>query len=138
MKTNLLLALAAPVVLFGAVALPAAAQVSPLLKEPMALDPNYSANMITVDVAPNPAQPATTKGLAGHKHPGSTYAYVVKGEVVSRLGDGAEKHYKAGEAWSETPGQAHYLVNASATEPARLVVVMIVPKSATQLSEPLR
>ena len=84
------------------------------------------------------AQPATTKGQAGHRHPGSTYAYVVKGEVVSRLGDGPDKHYKAGEAWSATPGQAHYIVNASATEPARLVVVMVTPKAATALSEPLK
>ena len=35
------------------------------------------------------------------------------------------------------PNQPHYIVNASSTEPARLVVVMITPKSATALSEPL-
>jgi quercetin dioxygenase-like cupin family protein len=116
----------------------AAAQVSaPLVREPLGLDANYNAVMITVDIPPNAAQPATTTGTPGHRHPGSTYAYVVKGEVVNRLGDQPERRYKAGEAWSETPNQAHYIVNASATEPARLVVVMVTPKSATALTEPL-
>ena len=49
----------------------------------------------------------------------------------------SEKHFKAGEAWSETPNQPHYIVNASATEPARLLVVMVTPKAATTLTEPL-
>ena len=123
---------------FMAIAGPAAAQVTPLMSEPLGLDPQYTATMLTVDLPPNAKQPATTAGTPGHRHPGSTYAYVVKGEVVSRLGDGADKHYKAGEAWSETPGQAHYIVNASASEPARLVVVMVTPKAATALSEPLK
>jgi hypothetical protein len=111
--------------------------VTPLLTEPLGVDADYATTMITVDMPPNPVQPATTKGQAGHRHPGSTYAYVVKGEVVSRLGDGPDKHFKTGEAWSETPNQAHYIVNASATEPARIVVVLVVPKSAKSLSEPL-
>ena len=116
----------------------AAAQVSaPLVREPLGLDPAYNATMITVDLPPNPVQPATTKAQAGHRHPGSTYAYVVRGEVVNRLGDQPERRFKAGEAWSETPNQPHYIVNASASEPARLVVVMVTPKAATALSEPL-
>jgi quercetin dioxygenase-like cupin family protein len=116
----------------------ASAQVSPpIVAEPLGLDPAYNATMITVDLPPNPRQPATTAGTAGHRHPGSTYAYVVRGEVVNRLGDQPERRFKTGEAWSETPNQPHFIVNASATEPARLVVVMITPKSATSLSEPL-
>jgi quercetin dioxygenase-like cupin family protein len=117
---------------------PAFAQVTPLMSEPLGLDPNYTATMLTVDLPPNAKQPATTGGTLGHRHPGSTYAYVVKGEVVNRLGDQAERRYKAGEGWSETPNQAHYIVNASATEPARLVVVMVTPKTATSLTEPLK
>ena len=121
-----------------AVAGAAAAQPAPpLIREPLGLDPAYNATVLTVDLPPNPKQPATTVGTPGHRHPGSTYAYVVRGEVVNRLGDQPERRYKAGEAWSETPNQAHYIVNASATEPARLVVVMVTPKAATALSEPL-
>jgi uncharacterized RmlC-like cupin family protein len=124
--------------LLGLVGDIASAQTPPLLREPMALDAKYTTTMVAFDMPPNAAQPASTAGQAGHKHPGSTYAYVVKGEVVSRLGDGADRHFKAGEAWSETPGQAHYIVNASATEPARVVVVFVTPKAAQQLSEPLK
>lgn len=116
----------------------AQSKVTPLLGEPLGLDPNYTATMLTVDLPPNGKQPATTAGTPGHRHPGSTYAYVVTGEVVNRLGDQPERRYKAGESWSETPNQAHYIVNASATEPARLVVVMVTPKAATTLTEPLK
>jgi quercetin dioxygenase-like cupin family protein len=117
----------------------AAAQTAPPLpREAMALDPKYDVTMMVFDVPPAPMANPTTKGLAGHKHPGSTYAYVVAGEVLSRLDDGPEKRFKAGEAWSETPGQAHYTINASTTTPAKVVVVFVVPKSATQISEPLK
>lgn len=123
---------------FLAAAGAAQAQVTPLMSEPLGLDANYTTTMLTVDLPPNARQPATTMDAPGHRHPGSTYAYVVKGEVVNRLADQPEKRFKAGEGWSETPNQAHYIVNASATEPARLVVVMVTPKAATTLTEPLK
>jgi quercetin dioxygenase-like cupin family protein len=116
----------------------AQAQVATLFGEPLGLDPKYNATMLTVDLPPNAKQPATTAGTPGHRHPGSTYGYVVKGEVVNRLGDQSERRFKAGEGWSETPNQAHYIVNASATEPARIVVVMVTPKAAAALTEPLK
>ena len=116
----------------------ASAQVATLFGEPLGLDPKYNATMLTVDLPPNAKQPATTAGAPGHRHPGSTFAYVVRGEVVNRLGDQPEKRFKAGEGWSETPNQAHYIVNASATEPARIVVVMVTPKAAATLTEPLK
>lgn len=115
----------------------AAAQ-SQLLREPLGLDPNYTTVMLTVNLPPNAKQPATTAGTPGHRHPGSTYAYVTKGEVVNRLGDQSEKRFKVGEAWSEVPNQAHYIVNASATEPAQIVVVMVIPKAAEQITQPLK
>ena len=122
-----------------AIAGPALGQTAPPLpREAMALDPKYDVQMMVFDMPPAAAANPTTKGLPGHKHPGSTYAYVVAGEVISRLDDGPDKHFKAGEAWSETPGQAHYTINASTTTPARVVVVFVVPKAAKQLSEPLK
>jgi quercetin dioxygenase-like cupin family protein len=124
---------------FGAFAGAAAAQPQPpIISEPLGLDPHYNATVLTVVLPPNARQPATTAGTPGHRHPGSTFAYVVQGEVVNRLGDQPERRYKAGEAWSETPGQAHYIVNASATEPAKIAVVMVTPKAAAALTEPLK
>src|ERR1700684_2574553 len=63
-----------------------------------------------------------------HEHPGATYAYVLKGSVVSQLGDEPPHTYTEGQMWSETPHQRHMVSrNASATEPARLLVFMVAP-----------
>ena len=57
--------------------------------------------------------------------------------MINRLGDEAEKRFEVGQAWSETPLQPHYIVNASRTEPAQLVVVQISKAGTTRLTEPL-
>jgi quercetin dioxygenase-like cupin family protein len=115
----------------------AQAAVHEVLGEPVAIAPGYDAHMIIVDVPPAGEGPLTTAGQRGHRHPASTYAYVSKGAVVSRLGDGAEKRFETGQGWSETPNQPHYLVNASKTEPAQLVVVQIAKAGTKTLTEPL-
>jgi uncharacterized cupin superfamily protein len=38
-----------------------------------------------------------------HGHPGSVFAYVLEGEVVSQLADGKPVTYKQGGSWYETP-----------------------------------
>ena len=124
----------------GALALAGAAQAQPrpqLLDEPVAIAPGFEAHMLVVNLPPAGNGPLTTAGQAGHRHPASTYAYVSKGAVVSRLGDGPEKRFETGEAWSETPLQPHYIVNASRTEPAQLVVVQITKAGTKVLTEPL-
>lgn len=77
--------------------------------------------VITVDYAPGASTPP-------HEHPGATYAYVLKGSVVSQLDDQPPRTYSEGQMWSETPHQ-HHLVsrNASTTEPAKLLVFFVVP-----------
>jgi len=103
----------------------------------VAIAPGFDAHMVIVNVPPAGSGPLTTKGQAGHRHPASTYAYVSKGAVISRLGDGAEKRFETGQGWSETPNQPHYLVNASRTDPAQLVVVQIARAGTKTLTEPL-
>lgn len=123
----------------GVLAAPFAASAQPaqLINEPVAISPGFDAHMQIINIAPAGDGPLTTAGQRGHRHPASTYAYVAKGAVISRLGDGAEKRYETGQAWSETPNQAHYIVNASRTEPAQLVVVQITKAGTTTLTEPL-
>jgi quercetin dioxygenase-like cupin family protein len=71
-----------------------------------------------------------------HRHPGITIAHVLEGEVVSKVGDGPEKTYKAGEMWLETPNQLHAVSrNASDTNPARLLAILLAEKGA-QLTTP--
>ncbi|HZW20844.1 cupin domain-containing protein [Noviherbaspirillum sp.] len=81
--------------------------------------PGKQARMVTVDYAPGQAS-------IPHVHPGSVFAYVLEGEVVSQLEGGGEVTYRAGESWYEPPEVPHLVSrNASPTRPARLLAVLI-------------
>ena len=59
-------------------------------------------------------------------------AFVVSGAIVSKVGDGAEQTFHAGDAWWEPPAAVHRVSrNASSTEPATLLAIYVAPKSAT-------
>jgi len=71
-----------------------------------------------------------------HRHPGITIAYVLEGEVRSKVGDDPEKLYTAGQMFLETPIQVHAVSRkASTTKPARLLAVMLAEKGK-QLTTP--
>ena len=76
---------------------------------------------------------------ASHRHAGSAfiYAYVIAGEIRSQFDGEPARVYRAGEAWFESPG-AHHRVseNASDTEPARLLAVIVVDAADEQLTIP--
>ena len=78
-------------------------------------------------------------GSVSHRHAPSAfiYAYVLSGAVRSQHDDGPARVYKAGETWFEKPG-AHHRVseNASDTEPARLLAVVIVDVAEKELTTP--
>lgn len=81
-------------------------------------------NVTAVEVAYGPG--GSSKA---HRHPGLTFAYVLEGEIASKVGDEAEKTYKVGEMWMETPDQLHAVSrNASATKPAKLLAILLAPK----------
>lgn len=64
-----------------------------------------------------------------HVHAKSSfiYAYVVSGSVASKVNDGPERIYKAGESFHEDPGSRHPVSrNASKTKPAKLLAVIVV------------
>jgi quercetin dioxygenase-like cupin family protein len=76
------------------------------------------------------------KGSAAHRHPGITLAYVLEGEIVSKVGDGPEKTFKTGEMFIETPDELHGVSrNASSTRPARLLAMLLTEKGK-QLTTP--
>lgn len=82
--------------------------------------------MATVQYAPGQAS-------LPHEHPGSVFAYVLDGEVVSQLEGGAAITYKAGDSWYEAPHAGHLVSkNASSTKPATLLVFLL-----TSEGEPL-
>lgn len=73
--------------------------------------------------------PAT--GSPPHRHANGVMAFVVSGTIVSKVGDGAEQTFRAGDAWWEPPGAIHRVSrNASLTEPATLLAIYVAPKNA--------
>lgn len=89
----------------------------------------WSVTVVEVSYAPGESSGA-------HRHPGITIAYVLEGEVRSKVGDDAEKLYTAGQMFLETPNQVHAVSrNASTTKPARLLAVMLAEKGK-QLTTP--
>ena len=79
-------------------------------------------------------------GFPPHLHANGVMAFVVSGTVASKVGDGPEQTFRAGDAWWEPPGAIHRVSrNASPTEPAILLAIYIAPKDATaaDLMKPL-
>ena len=73
---------------------------------------------------------------AAHTHPNSAFIYatVLEGAIRSQVNDGPVTVYRAGENWSEMPGDHHKVsANASDTEPAKLLAVFVVDTNDTKL-----
>ena len=77
----------------------------------------------------------------GHTHAKSAFIYatVLEGAIRSQVNDGPVTTYKAGQSFSELPGDRHVVsANASETEPAKLLAVFVVDTNETELTTPLR
>ena len=115
-------ALAGTTLLLGQTAM-AEDSVSVLMKERLADMTGKEGTVITVDYAPGAASDQ-------HFHPGSVFAYVLEGAVVSQLGGEQPVTYTKGQSWYESPKKPHVVSkNASATEPAKLLVCLLSQKS---------
>jgi quercetin dioxygenase-like cupin family protein len=70
---------------------------------------------------------------SAHRHAGFVLAYVLKGEVITKISDqGPAKTYKTGEMFFEPPGSVHEeSANASKTEPAQLLAMIFAKKGST-------
>ena len=76
---------------------------------------------------------------AAHHHASSAfvYAYVLSGEIRSQVDDETARVYRPGDTWFESPGSYHRVsANASDSEPARLLAVLIVDAADEQLVIP--
>ena len=95
-----------------------------LSQKPLAGQPGTDVTVLTVDYPPAGSTPP-------HEHPGTTYAYVLEGAIISRIGDGQPQTFSKGQMWMEQPHDRHMeSKNASATAPAKLLVFMIAPHGA--------
>jgi quercetin dioxygenase-like cupin family protein len=89
----------------------------------------WSATAVEVSYGPGESSSA-------HRHPGITIAYVLEGEIRSKVGEDPERIYRVGEMFLETPNQLHSASgNASKTKPARLLAILLAGKGQ-QLTTP--
>ncbi|HEX3604130.1 MAG TPA: cupin domain-containing protein [Steroidobacteraceae bacterium] len=97
-----------------------------VIKQELPGKPSREITLIEVNYPPDGASPP-------HLHVNGVMAFVVAGTVVSKIGDGPEKTFGAGESWWEPPAALHRVSrNASSTEPAKLLAIYIAPTGATE------
>ncbi|MDO7899634.1 cupin domain-containing protein [Pseudomonas citrulli] len=102
-------------------------KVNVLQEKPLKNLPGKKAMMLTVDYAPGQSSIA-------HKHEGTAMAYVLEGAITSQVKGEPATTYKAGEFWYEAAGSEHLVSkNASSTEPAKLLVFMVMGKDEAVL-----
>ena len=91
--------------------------------------PSMSMRVVLVEYPPGGASPA-------HTHPATAFIYatVLQGSIRSKVNDGPEEVFEAGESWTELPGDHHAVsANASDSEPAVLKAVFVLDSSETNL-----
>ena len=115
------------------VANPNEAQVTLVYQHELPNVPGKSIKGVLVEYGPG--------GHSGsHTHPASAFIYatVLEGEIASQVNDGPVKVYRAGESFSELPGDVHRVsANASKTKPAKLLAVFVVDSNEKELTKPL-
>jgi len=92
--------------------------------------PGKSIKAVLVEYGPGGYSPA-------HTHPKSAFIYatVLEGAIRSQVKGEPVETYKAGQSFSELPGQVHEVsANASKTQPAKLLAVFVVDTNATPLT----
>jgi quercetin dioxygenase-like cupin family protein len=104
-----------------------------VIKQELPGEPSRDLILVEVSYPPEAGSPA-------HLHANGVMAFVVSGSIASKVGDGPEQTFHAGDAWWEPPGSIHRVSrNASAAEPATLLAIYVAPKGATaaDLMKPL-
>ena len=101
-------------------------QASKIFEQVMPNVPGKSLTAVVVDFPLGAASPPHH-----HAASGFIFAYVLSGSVRSQLEGGPVEVYRTGESWWEPPA-AHHVVsaNASSTEPARLLAVIVADTGA--------
>jgi quercetin dioxygenase-like cupin family protein len=76
---------------------------------------------------------------SAHTHPKSAFIFatVLEGAIRSSVNNGPVVTYRAGESFSEIPGDRHSVSeNASKAKPAKLLAVFVVDTDETELTTP--
>jgi quercetin dioxygenase-like cupin family protein len=111
--------LAGAALFMGQVTVSAGDTASVLMKQSLPDMAGKVATVLTVDYTPGAISDP-------HVHPGSVFAYVVEGAVVSQLEGEQPVTYTKGQSWYEPPKKPHLVSkNASQTQPAKLLVFLL-------------
>jgi quercetin dioxygenase-like cupin family protein len=102
-------------------------KVTPLMSKDLADYPGKEVLMITVEHVPGGSSSI-------HKHNAHAFVYVLEGSVVMQLKGGEPITLKPGQTFYEGPDDVHLVDrNASTTEPAKFLVLLIKNKGAPPL-----
>jgi quercetin dioxygenase-like cupin family protein len=124
---TLLLATAASLAQPALAAGPQGVSVTPLMAKDLPDFPGKEGLMITVDYAPGAADPV-------HRHRAHAFVYVLEGSIVMGVKGGKEVTLTAGQTFYEGPNDIHTVGrNASTTQPAKFLVLLLKKKKAEVL-----
>ena len=99
-------------------------KVTSLMNKDLPESPTKEALMITVEHAPGGAS-------AIHRHNAHAFVYVLEGSVVMQLKGGQQVTLTPGQSFYEGPDDVHFVDrNASSTQPAKFLVLLIKDKGA--------
>ena len=100
------------------------AKVTSLMSKDLKENPGKELLMITVEHAPGGSSPI-------HRHNAHAFVYVLEGSVVMQLKGGQQVTLTPGQSFYEGPEDVHVIDrNASGTNPAKFLVVLIKDKGA--------
>ncbi|HEY9546452.1 MAG TPA: cupin domain-containing protein [Solimonas sp.] len=104
------------------------AKVTPVMIQALPDFPGKEAVMITVEYPPGAVDPV-------HRHDADAFVYVLEGAIVMQVKGGEPMTLSAGQSFYEAPGDIHTVGrNASQTEPAKFLVVLLKDKKASLLT----
>ena len=99
-------------------------KVTSLMSKALTDNPGKEVLMITVEHAPGGSN-------ASHRHNAQAFVYVLEGSVVMQLKGGQPVTLTPGQSFYEGPDDVHVIDrNASSTQPAKFLVVLIKDKGA--------
>ena len=104
------------------------AKVTPLMSKDLTELPGKEVVMIAVEYPPGSADPI-------HRHNAQAFVYVMEGSIVMQVKGEKEVTLTRGQTFYEGPDDVHLVGrNASSTQPAKFLVVLVKGKGAPVLT----
>ncbi len=103
------------------------AKLTPLFSKDLKDFPGKEGAMFTVEYPPGSVDPV-------HRHNAHAFVYLLEGSIIMQVKGGKEVILKPGDSFYEGPDDVHTVGrNASKTEPAKFVLVLVKDKGAPLL-----